>query len=467
MEGQMLHHDGQGMMAGVHDHGGADISGSVHNLSYEELSMHHQAMHQQNLMQQQQHQQQQQQHQGQLGNSEASAADIHDHTLHQQHQAAAAAMASLGLPANLASYLQPGADPSLLLDPNDPASAQTLAQLLQIQQSLASGQLHGSGPSTESLGSLSALVSAAVALAQQQEGGGGLQGNNMSSLLGIDPNSEAGQAALTNMGMLGEMGHMGGMGGGGGMGHSGDGNADGDDDQVAKYRSSSGGGGRPRKSGGSGSGHGGGAPGGNWMRRYHEFCYLGDKSSLDSAKMNSSSIIINVQWVNMPEELQSRVPTSPAPIEVPSNATVAYLKRAICRALGGNLWPTVLRSSWTKEELQESPEDRLLSSYQIENNGTLVHMEANYLPIPEVNELMLQNRQHQPGALAISSPAGTKERFTLCEMPAGTKERFTLSEMYALVDGMEVHGLKVACKTSGATGSRTWPMTVNIHTSPH
>eukprot|EP00798_Chlamydomonas_sp_ICE-L_P031546 gene31546-6731_t len=218
-------------------------------------------------------------------------------------------MASLGLPANFASFLQPGMDPSLLLDPNDPASAQTLAQLLSIQQSLASGQLTSSAQGGD-LGPLSALVATAVALAEQQNGGGQA---NMSSLLGLDPNTDAGReavAALTNMGM----GDMACMGNGGSMGlqtmPSGSDPGGSSSDQAGKYRAS---GGRARKADSSG---------GNWMRRYHEFCYLGDKAALDTAKMGSSSITLNVQWVNMPEELHDRVPVSPAPIEVPSNITV-------------------------------------------------------------------------------------------------------------------------------------------------
>eukprot|EP00798_Chlamydomonas_sp_ICE-L_P012424 gene12424-15622_t len=208
---------------------------------------------------------------------------------------------------------------------------------------------------------------------------------------------------------------------------------------------------RMRKTADSSSG---GALVGNWMRRFHEFCYMGDKSSMDSAKLSSATMTLNVQWVNMPEELHSKIPFSAAPVEVPMGSTVGYLKRTICRALGGNLWPTVLRAAWTKEELCEFPEDRSLTSYQVQANGTLIHMETSHLPIPEVSEAMLM-RISQPGALSSAQPPGTKERFTLSELyalvngmevlapvncnrkPPGTKERFTLSEMYALVDGME------------------------------
>eukprot|EP00798_Chlamydomonas_sp_ICE-L_P031547 gene31547-6733_t len=86
---------------------------------------------------------------------------------------------------------------------------------------------------------------------------------------------------------------------------------------------------------------------------------------------------------------------------------------------------------WTKEELIEHPEDRSLASYQIASNGMLILMEADYLDIPEVSNSTSMQIRHNSSALAVPSPAGTKERFTL-------------SEMYALVDGMEVHGLKWA-----------------------
>ena len=63
----------------------------------------------------------------------------------------------------------------------------------------------------------------------------------------------------------------------------------------------------------------------------------------------------------------------PAPVEVPAGCSVGYLKRTICRALGGNLWPVVLREPATGNVLEERPTDNTLASYGISNNA-LVHM---------------------------------------------------------------------------------------------
>ena len=56
-------------------------------------------------------------------------------------------------------------------------------------------------------------------------------------------------------------------------------------------------------------------------------------------------------------------------MEVPNSATVGFLKRAIGRALGGHLAPTLLRNHATREVLSDSPEDQALAVLGVSHNS--------------------------------------------------------------------------------------------------
>ncbi len=60
-----------------------------------------------------------------------------------------------------------------------------------------------------------------------------------------------------------------------------------------------------------------GCAAGNWMRRFHELAYLADKATLDAAKQNNATMTLQVQWANMPEELQGKMPLAPGKLMTP------------------------------------------------------------------------------------------------------------------------------------------------------
>ncbi|KAG1680836.1 hypothetical protein FOA52_008169 [Chlamydomonas sp. UWO 241] len=180
----------------------------------------------------------------------------------------------------------------------------------------------------------------------------------------------------------------------------------------------------------------------NWMRRFHEMAYLADKMTLDDARNAINMMTIHVEWSNMPEAMRETLSTAPAAVEVPANATLSFLRRTLCRLLGGHLNPDSLRIADTQLLLpDDAAVDPLLSSYGICHN-TLLSMEATCGEIPHFGTAPPPNQSrtqagYGAGALSVFNNASAASRI-------GTKERFTLHEMYCLVEGMEMHGLKWA-----------------------
>lgn len=181
------------------------------------------------------------------------------------------------------------------------------------------------------------------------------------------------------------------------------------------------------------------------MKKFHELAFGADKASVETAKTNSSLITLQIEWSNMPEEVAAHVPTGiSAPLEVPNDASVVFLKRAISRFLGGNLYPTTLRLATgvedTSIEITENGEagDAPISDFGVTNNS-FIQMEANYYSIPNFGtSAPVRATTHNPSsstwALAVSGNSAK----------GIAKERFTLEEMRNLVEGMERHGIKWA-----------------------
>ncbi|GAX72612.1 hypothetical protein CEUSTIGMA_g68.t1 [Chlamydomonas eustigma] len=306
----------------------------------------------------------------------------------------------------------PNAVAAAISDPNNPASIHLMAQLAQMSH-------FQMPPGSTVADSFSALVAAAVG-AYEMEGASHPGGALPPGMMGL-PDPAMLQLTGAAAGLTGQAGAqaMADLQGG----HN-----------ANKVR------GRPKKQSAGAVEVGGAtmqaAPSGNWMRRFHELAYLADKATLDSAKMTNMTMTLQVQWANMPEELQNKLSMAPAPVEVPTNATVSFLRRAIDRTLGGHLHASILRNG-NRDLLQDSPDDRELHLYGITHNSYIL-LETEFHEIPNFGAAPPSNmRLNSLGSPGSFSTPGSGSR-------VGTKERFTLTEMYSLVEGMEQHGLKWA-----------------------